>query len=365
VTSSTAVGSLTLTPGTYALSATVTDIRGGTASTGPVTFTVVQAPVVTISAPVSGASIAIVNGVTTAPVAYSISATAPTGSTFPSAASASASLTVSGGGSTSGFSPVFVLAGGSGSVSASGTANLGPGSYTLNASATNSLGAVGTASPASFTVTAPPTTTTSSVSATFNSSAIAKGNYLWFSGVIKVQGVPTAGTSVLLSNATVSFVSGGKTVTVAVPSAVIDFASGTTAATTTYSTTTGTWTTTVPANYAGNIFLSGVAYQAPSAMSGSLSNVTWSGTFSAANAGITAQWQWGAANYSSFTTSPGSLGVKPVDDNKTSQYKTSDNAGTPESFIAYVTSGGTGAGGTSTTGSYVSSAQFILPDYNL
>ena len=158
VTSSTAAASLTLTPGAYALSATVTDIRGGTASTGPVTFTVVQAPVVTISAPVSGATIAIVNGVTTAPVAYSISAAAPSGSTFPSASSASASLTASGGGPASAFAPVFTLAGGSGSVSSSGTANLGPGSYTLNASATNNLGVVGTASPVSFTVTAPPTT---------------------------------------------------------------------------------------------------------------------------------------------------------------------------------------------------------------
>ena len=40
----------------------------------------------------------------------------------------------------------------------------------------------------------------------------------------------------------------------------------------------------------------------------------------------------GAAVYYKFSTNYGSLGVKPVDDNKASQYQNSDHAGTPENL---------------------------------
>ena len=36
--------------------------------------------------------------------------------------------------------------------------------------------------------------------------------------------------------------------------------------------------------------------------------------------------------YDKFSTNYSSLGVKPVDDNKASQYQNSDHAGTPENF---------------------------------
>src|SRR5215831_9122673 len=45
-------------------------------------------------------------------------------------------------------------------------------------------------------------------------------------------------------------------------------------------------------------------------------------------------------------------GVKPVDDNKASQYKDSDHAGTPENFKAFVIGGATGGGRSNFTGSY-------------
>ncbi len=47
-----------------------------------------------------------------------------------------------------------------------------------------------------------------------------------------------------------------------------------------------------------------------------------------------------------------SLGVKPVDDNKASQNKNSDHAGTPENFKSFVIGGARGGGGSNFTGSY-------------
>jgi hypothetical protein len=73
-------------------------------------------------------------------------------------------------------------------------------------------------------------------------------------------------------------------------------------------------------------------------------------------------WQWGAAAYSKFDSTPGvpgfqaadyvALNVKPVDDNNLSQYKNSDHAGTPEGYTNYVIGGARGGGGSNFTGSW-------------
>jgi hypothetical protein len=68
--------------------------------------------------------------------------------------------------------------------------------------------------------------------------------------------------------------------------------------------------------------------------------------------GVSLQWQWAAAAYTSFNSNNNALGVKPVDDNKASVYKNSDHAGTPENFKSKVTGGATGGGGSNYTGSY-------------
>jgi hypothetical protein len=138
-----------------------------------------------------------------------------------------------------------------------------------------------------------------------------------------------------------------------------------TASTATYNVSTGTWMVTVPASYTGNVFLSGVAYQATAAIAAGLSNVTWTGSFSADTAGVQATWAWGAAVYTSFSPTLTALGVKPVDNSTASAYADAYPAGTPENFLSYVTSGGTGPGGKAYTGTYGTSVQFILPDYLL
>jgi hypothetical protein len=62
-------------------------------------------------------------------------------------------------------------------------------------------------------------------------------------------------------------------------------------------------------------------------------------------------WKWAAAVYTSFNSDYNALGVKPVDDNKASQYKNSDHAGTPENYKQFVTGGARGGGGSNYTGS--------------
>lgn len=124
-----------------------------------------------------------------------------------------------------------------------------------------------------------------------------------------------------------------------------------TTATTTF--TGGMWVTRVPSSgLAGNTFLSALGYMVPANIAGGLKNVTWSGTIIPSTTGVSLQWQWAAAVYTTFSSNYSSLGVKPVDDNKASQYKNSDHAGTPENFTSKVTGGATGGGGSNYTGSY-------------
>ncbi len=84
---------------------------------------------------------------------------------------------------------------------------------------------------------------------------------------------------------------------------------------------------------------------------GGLKNITWSGTIISDTPGVSVQWKWAASVYSNFSPDYNSLGVKPVDDNKASQYQNSDHAGTPENFKTFVTGGATGGGGSNYTGS--------------
>ena len=125
------------------------------------------------------------------------------------------------------------------------------------------------------------------------------------------------------------------------------------AATTSFTTPSGPWTTTVPTSLAGNVFLDGLAFQVPiGGLPGGINPVSWKGTFTSATPGVTVQWQWAAAVYTTFSATGNLLGVKPVDDNDASSYKNSDHAGTPEAFRSFVIGGARGGGGANYTGSY-------------
>src|SRR5258708_13791470 len=73
------------------------------------------------------------------------------------------------------------------------------------------------------------------------------------------------------------------------------------------------------------------------------------------------QRNWAKTAYSVFSTYYNAIGVKPVDDNKESQYQNSDHAGTPENFESKVTGGATGGGGSNYTGSYSGTVSLALP----
>jgi hypothetical protein len=99
-------------------------------------------------------------------------------------------------------------------------------------------------------------------------------------------------------------------------------------------------------------------------LAASTSPVTWCGQFASDDASLTLGWQWAAAAYSSTSafvpfdpSNPSDLSyinVKPVDDNKASQYQNSDHAGTPEntSILKFVIGGARGGGGGNYTGGY-------------
>ncbi len=93
--------------------------------------------------------------------------------------------------------------------------------------------------------------------------------------------------------------------TVPVPDGHITFAPGTTTGTTAFS--GGAWTTAVPEGFGDNVFLSGAAFLVPAGgLPGGISPVTWSGDFSLSSVS-SVQWQWGAAAYTSFSSSDNSL----------------------------------------------------------
>ncbi len=147
------------------------------------------------------------------------------------------------------------------------------------------------------------------------------------------------------------------------PDANVTFSPSATTATITFSATHNQWQITLPSSgLAGNVLLNAAEFVVPSGgLPGGIQNVTWQANFSTDTSGISLQWQWAAAAYSSFSTDYGALGVKPVDDNKASQYQNSDHAGTPENYMAYLIGGATGGGGSNYTGGYSGTVSLAVP----
>ncbi len=192
----------------------------------------------------------------------------------------------------------------------------------------------------------------SSIQSNFNGTSIGGGSYLWFTSVLKVNGLPTTGpTTVSCINQTIQFSVNGTNYVLGVPDAAVTFDPHATTATTRFDTSTAAWLTTVPSTIGGNTFLSALAVQVPSGgLPGGINPVTWSGTFRSTSSKMSVNWQWATAVYTAFSTDFTSLGVKPVDDNKLSQYQNSDQAGTPENWKSFVTGGAQGGGGSNYTG---------------
>lgn len=211
-----------------------------------------------------------------------------------------------------------------------------------------------------------------SIQSNFNGTPISAGDFIWFSSVIKVQGLPSGqSATVFFENQAITFTANGftyNTANASMPDAQVTIDPSATQAQTTFDTSTRTWKTVTPPNTAGNIFLSGYSFAQflfgqSGGLPGGINPVTWMGTLRAlASVPLTVNWQWAAAVYTPpFSTDNNALGVKPVDDNQASQYKNSDHAGTPENFKSSVTGGARGGGGSNYTGSLSATASVQCP----
>jgi hypothetical protein len=208
----------------------------------------------------------------------------------------------------------------------------------------------------------------SSITLNFNATAIpADGRYIWFNSVFTPSGIPTTGlTHLYITGATLGISTDG---TITAPNMTITFdpslnANTSGSASLLYNPVTSSWEETLPVTgLAGTRFLDGVPWLVTSPAANA--NVTWTMSFATDRAGVSLNWQAAAAVYPTFSSNPGALGVKPVDDNMASIYLNSDHAGTPENFKGNVVGGATGGGGSNFTGSYsptVSVIPTVVPE---
>lgn len=190
------------------------------------------------------------------------------------------------------------------------------------------------------------------IASNFNGNSIAGGNTIWFNSNMKLKSsVPSDGLTIFFTGQTIT----SNDITTNVPDSEVIFSPSATTATTSFNTSTNMWVTTVPASFADDVFLSGLAYQVPSGgLPGGENPVTWHGTISG-SAPFSMQWKWGAAVYTSFDDY-NSIGVKPVHSTSLDSYPNGDQAGTPENEKSNVIGGARGGGGSNWTGSWSSTA---------
>jgi hypothetical protein len=198
--------------------------------------------------------------------------------------------------------------------------------------------------------------TASSITASFNGTAIPAGDTVWFNSEFKAGNLGTASVvNLYVTGQTITFNSGGSSYSVNVPDATIQLSKSTTVATTAVDTSSDGWNTSLQLPPKGNSFLSGASMVAASGLPGGIKSVTWSGNFTSDTKGVTVSWQWGAAVYSNFSGDNSVLSVKPQDGSSTT-YNNGDHAGTPEAYKPFVVRGGTGDGGTNWTGNLTPAA---------
>jgi hypothetical protein len=199
-------------------------------------------------------------------------------------------------------------------------------------------------------------------SSNFNGTSVSSGDWIWLNANFTAQGIPATGAVITFTSSTISGVENAS----AVPNARIDFSPSATCSSTTFNPMTNTWITTVPISGDDEILLTGLAVPVPSSGMQGGGNVSWSGTFSSSVPGVSIDWKWGAAAYSSFTTDYNALAVKSGHQTACGQGK-ADHAGVPEGvnndnqqWKRFVVGGARGGGGSNWTGSW-SGTQSVSP----
>ncbi len=212
----------------------------------------------------------------------------------------------------------------------------------------------------------PPCSAQSTIGSNFNGTPISSGSWIWFNANFTAKGIPSTGATITFTNSTISTTGNGKPFTSSAPNAQITFSPSATCSSTTFNAMTNTWMTTVPVNGDDEIFLSGLAVPVPSTGFPD-GKVEWTGTFSANGvSGVSIQWKWGAAVYTSFTSDYNALAVKPGHQTACGA-SNGNHAGTPEGvnnnnqpWRQFVTGGARGGGGSNWTGSWSSTQSVPL-----
>jgi hypothetical protein len=232
------------------------------------------------------------------------------------------------------------------------------------------------------------TPTVSMISSSFNGTGIPTGDYVWFSSVATISGAGSTPVTVNVSDQTIDFTSGGTSYSLSVPDSTIVLDPAITTASTTFG--ANGWSVSAPSNFNGNVFVSGLGWQATNGLegspvdnlltglggqgigglagslnnllsglggqatsnltSGSVNNITWTGDFSTNAPGISVSWEWAAAVYKNFSPNESAIQVKTASNSQIDTFQNSDPAGTPENFKSFVTGGARGNGGTNWTG---------------
>jgi hypothetical protein len=183
-----------------------------------------------------------------------------------------------------------------------------------------------------------------SLQSSINEGSVAAGDFIWFNGAVQVSGLGTKPVKIRLVNQTIT----SADFSLSVSNASVLFDPAATNATTDF--IKGEWITRVPITSSnGNVFISGLPYKLPAAMSGN-NKLAWNGTFVSDTPDVTVSWKWAASAYSDLSWDGAALGVKPLDNAMLSAYKNTDAAGTPEKYKGkFLTAG---KGGTAFVGAY-------------
>lgn len=192
----------------------------------------------------------------------------------------------------------------------------------------------------------------------FNGTSISPGTFIWFNANFTASGIPSTGATVLFRQSSIQFTA-NQNYNLQVPNAEITFSPSATCSSYTFDTATNTWQTIVPVKGDDEIFLTGLTFLVPSGFTQVPGNVTWQGTMSSSVDGVSIQWKWGAAVYTTFSTNYNTLAVKPGHQTSCA-YNNGDHAGTPEGtdplsdepFKDFVIGGARGGGGSNWTGSW-------------
>ena len=185
--------------------------------------------------------------------------------------------------------------------------------------------------------------TSTSNASNFNGTDIADTSFIWFSAHLTSVTGASGPVTIYFKNQFINFTSPATSAVyhLAVPDSQLTIDSSFSSASTVFS--GGAWVTDVP-SASNDPFIGGFTFDVPAGENPKSTNpVTWTGDFSASQAGISVNWQWAAAVYTSFPNDYNALGVAPIDGTVQS--------GTPVNYEGFVTGGARGGGGSNYTGS--------------